>query len=63
MHIFIQWINLYNEYNLYNGEDLYNRFYSAIKKNETQQLQQHGPGGHYAKWIKSDRDRQILLYL
>ena len=35
-------------------------YYSAIKKNENCHLQQHGwTWGFYAKWNKSDRERQI----
>ena len=38
---------------------------SAIKKNEIMPIGDNidGPQGHYAKWNKSDRERQTLYYL
>ena len=34
--------------------------YSALKKKESSHLQQYdGPGGDYAEWNKSDRERHI----
>ena len=37
-------------------------YYSAIKKNEILPFVHNmdGPRGYYAKWNKSDRERQIL---
>ena len=38
---------------------------SAIKKDEIMPIGDNidGPQGHYAKWNKSDRERQTLYYL
>ena len=36
------------------------KYYSAIRKNEILPFAMDRLGGHYAKWNKSDRERQIL---
>ena len=40
-------------------------YYLAIRKNEIFAIcsNMDGLGGHYAKWSKSDRERQILYYI
>ena len=35
-------------------------YYSAIKRNFAVCSNMDGFGGHYAKWNKSDRERQVL---